>query len=63
MSMSPVQAGSPLSPLSHARQVEHSRAEEKTESRAREAAETAADQAKKPRPAPAPLSRNVDTYA
>jgi hypothetical protein len=52
-----------MTQLQRSKLVEDSPAEEKTESRATEAAETAADQAKKAAAAPSPSSRTVDTYA
>ena len=61
--ISPVQGGQALTQLRQARLVEDSPAEEKTESRAKEAAETATDQAKKAASTPSPSSRTIDTHA
>ena len=62
-SIGPVQGATALTPLRQARLVEDSPAEEKTESRAKEAAETAADQAKKAAAVPSGSSGKVDTHA
>lgn len=61
--ISPVQGGPPLTPLRQARLVEDSLAEEKTESRAKEAAETAVDQAKKAASTPQGSPKALDTFA
>ena len=61
--VSGVQGGVSLTQLRQARLVEDSPAEERTESRAKEAAETAADQAKKAASAPPIFSRKLDTLA